>query len=249
MPLRRHVKKMQTHSVFDEIAKHYDFLNHLLSLNIDRSWRRSLLERSGAADGGLVLDACAGTCDIVLDIAGRHSKTRVVGIDKSGEMLRLGMEKVASDGVDGRVSLVEGDVLELPFAGETFDEVTIGYGLRNLANYSKGISEMARVLKPGGRLLILEFGPPMRGFRWAWYRWYLDWIVPVIGGMVSGKTGSYRYLSKSINSFLGEEEVVRMLEETGFERVQSWRLMGGISLLYGGVRKENEAQYVIKGSP
>ncbi len=227
------MKKAQTHRMFSKIAGRYDLLNHILSFNIDKAWRSRLVRRA-RADGGLVLDACAGTCDVVVEIKKRSPGTRVIGIDRSREMLEVGWKKLSSKRLAEGVMILEGDALTLPFPDDCFDAATMAFGLRNLADYGQGVREMARVVKPGGGIHILEFGPPAGGPLWAFYRWYLRRVVPLVGGIVSGERGAYKYLTLSIDGFLGEGQVLGLMAQAGLEGNRAERLSGGMVYLYSG---------------
>jgi demethylmenaquinone methyltransferase/2-methoxy-6-polyprenyl-1,4-benzoquinol methylase len=220
--------------MFSRIAPRYDLLNHFLSLNIDRPWRRRLVEAAGVGDGGRVLDACAGTGDVAIAFATYSGATEVVAVDLSPNMLRQAKEKTQSAGHDGIVRFVEGDVLRLPFKAGVFDAVTIAFGLRNLENYEAGLYEMARVLVPGGRLAILEFAPPPRGLRGAAYAFYLRKLIPYIGGIVSGSKEAYDYLASSVGKFLPAERVLDLMARVGLKNLSAEALTHGIVYLYRG---------------
>ncbi|MFQ6090214.1 MAG: bifunctional demethylmenaquinone methyltransferase/2-methoxy-6-polyprenyl-1,4-benzoquinol methylase UbiE [Candidatus Bipolaricaulia bacterium] len=222
--------------LFSAIAPKYDLLNHLLSLGIDRRWRRTLIDRAKIQPGERVLDLCAGTGDIAIEIARRGCAGEVVGVDLSGRMLELAQQKIERRGLGGKITLQEGDCLKLPFEDRSFDVVIIGFGLRNLADYERGIAEMARMLKEGGRLLILEFSLPQNPLLSGPYRLYLDKFIPAIGGLISGKRNAYRYLASSIQGFLEREEVLGLLKAQGLRDLRLWELTGGIASIYRGER-------------
>ena len=226
--------KSQTPEMFSMIAHRYDLLNHLLSLNIDRLWRRRLVERSGLPRGGRVLDACAGTGDVAFAFARYADPSEVVGVDLSRAMLEIGKQKALRKKLDGLVRFVEGDVLALPFEDGRFDAVSIAFGLRNLPDYAAGIAEMTRVLVPRGRLLVLEFAPPSRDlYRWG-YAFYLGRVIPLVGGAVSGSSEAYGYLASSVGEFLARERVLDLMEAAGLKNVSAKRMTGGIVYLYSG---------------
>jgi len=230
--------------LFSRIALKYDFLNHLLSLNIDKRWRRKLVKCAGvSAKGGSafgrkpgdsILDVCTGTGDIAIQFAYKDDGGKVVGIDLSEEMLRIAKRKTKSNRFARRIKLLKGDVLNLPFEDLSFDIVTIGFGLRNLTDHRKGISEMVRVLKDGGRLAILEFSPSPCGFFGAVYRFYLNTIMQAVGGIISGSASAYRHLSTSIANFPKPEEILKLMESEGLKKLYSERLTGGIVYIYRG---------------
>jgi demethylmenaquinone methyltransferase / 2-methoxy-6-polyprenyl-1,4-benzoquinol methylase len=220
--------------LFDDIANRYDFLNHVLSLNTDTIWRRRLVDISGVSEGEVVLDVCTGTGDIEICFAKRTCADKIFGIDFSRAMLEVGAKKIEDKGYTGKITNFMGDSLSLPFGNSSFDVVTIGFGLRNLTDYSTGISEMVRVLRGGGRLLLLEFAPPKRIIIDIFYRFYLKRILPIIGGILTGKKSAYEYLSDSISGFLEPSEVMRVMEAEGLKKLESFALMGGVAYIYFG---------------
>ena len=223
--------------MFSRIARRYDLLNHLLSVNADRSWRRALVKNAGVTEGANVLDVATGTGDVAVEFARRTRAGSVVGLDRSTGMLDRAAGKISKKRLTGRVSLVEGDALDLPFAAGSFDAVTIAFGLRNLPDYAVGVREMARVLRPGGRLLVLEFFPPRSGLFLGLYRVYLSTVLPVIGGTVSGSAEAYRYLASSIKSFVSHEDIRRYMENAGLTQLDSQKLTGGVAFVYRGVKR------------
>jgi demethylmenaquinone methyltransferase/2-methoxy-6-polyprenyl-1,4-benzoquinol methylase len=216
--------------MFSKIAHRYDLLNHVLSLNIDREWRRRAVVAAKLPPGGRVLDACAGTGDVAIDFARFTEASGIVGLDLSGEMIRVGRGKTA----DPRIQWVEGDVLGLPFAAERFDAVAIAFGLRNLTDYGLGVAEMSRVLAQGGRLVVLEFAPPAAGVFQKAYGLYLRVAVPAIGALVSGSGGAYRYLASSVGEFLTRDRVLGLMKTAGLGDLRAQPLTGGIAYIYSG---------------
>jgi demethylmenaquinone methyltransferase/2-methoxy-6-polyprenyl-1,4-benzoquinol methylase len=216
--------------MFAGIAGKYDLLNHLLSLNIDKSWRRAvagelrpILKRSDA----LVLDVACGTGDLTLELQ-RDSAANIFGTDFCRPMLAVAKEKAPMS------PLIESDALSLPMADDSFDAVTIAFGLRNLSNLGAGLAELLRVLKPGGRAAILEFSDPVvRGFRQA-FRFYFSNILPRLGGIISGSRGAYEYLPDSVARFPAQSELARRMSDAGFEHVKYRNLTGGIAALHSG---------------
>jgi demethylmenaquinone methyltransferase/2-methoxy-6-polyprenyl-1,4-benzoquinol methylase len=220
--------------MFEQIAPSYDRLNHLLSLNIDQRWRRlavrHLLDRI-EQPGTLALDLCCGTADLTIELA-RH--TRVIGCDFCHPMLVLGNEKLAA--TKGRATLTEGDALQLPFAEGQFDAVTIAFGLRNLARVEGGLAEIFRVLKPGGRVAILEFSRPVVPILRPLFQFYFHQILPRIGGLLSGSTEAYRYLPQSVRHFPDQSTLAGMMRTIGFIDVRYRNLSAGIAALHLGDR-------------
>lgn len=226
-----HVRRM-----FSSIAPRYDLLNHLLSLNVDRRWRRLAVDRLGweRRPDGRYLDNCAGTLDLAADLARRpRFSGRVVGSDFTFEMLRLGERKRVGRAIDP----VCADALRLPYEDESFDGATVGFGVRNLADLDAGLEEMARVLRSGARLVILEFTTPAwQPFR-ALYFFYFLRILPLVGRLVSNHGSAYSYLPESVLRFPEPPELARRMEDAGFADVDWRRLSGGIVALHVGVRR------------
>jgi demethylmenaquinone methyltransferase/2-methoxy-6-polyprenyl-1,4-benzoquinol methylase len=222
--------------LFSRIAPYYDGLNHLFSLCTDSYWRSVLARR---AVGKRILDVCTGTGDTAIALARGRAGAEIIGLDFSAAMLRIGERKLARRGLASRVRLVDGDALSLPFADNSFDSVSIAFGLRNLPDRRRGLAEMSRVLKPGGKLLVLEFAPPTRSMWGLAFRWYLRWIIPALGELVSRARGAYRYLFSSVVAFHTPEEMVAMLEGAELVDLNYRPLSGGITSLYSG-RKPDE---------
>jgi demethylmenaquinone methyltransferase/2-methoxy-6-polyprenyl-1,4-benzoquinol methylase len=227
--------KARTPRMFSAIAHRYDLLNHVLSGNVDRRWRRALVAAARARAGDAVLDVATGTADVAIEFARRAQPASVTGVDLSPGMLEVGRQKLERAGLRDRIHLVEGDALSLPFAGGSFDAVTIAFGLRNLPDYRRGLAEMARVLKPGGRLVVLEFLPP-RGAALLAYRAYLATFLPLAGRLLSGSGEAYRYLAQSIRGFPPPSQVETLIAGAGLAQIESRRLTAGIAGLYAGVK-------------
>jgi len=227
--------KRLTPTMFDSIARRYDLVNHVLSLTIDKRWRSELAGYAHAHDHDEVLDVATGTADVAIEFARYTPAKSIVGVDLSDGMLQVARRKIARLELEDRISLRIGDALHLPFADESFDIVTIAFGLRNLPDYQRGVNEMARVLRPRGRAVILEFLPP-RGIALLAYRVYLSTILPLTGRLISGSPAAYRYLSSSVRQFISDEEIHTLMQNAGLSLLVSRRLTGGIAGLYRGVK-------------
>jgi len=234
-PRRGDDRERQVRRIFSEIAPRYDLLNHVLSLNVDRHWRRRAVDRLGwtATPDGTFLDACAGTYDLSLELAERDGfGGRVVASDFARPMLTEGRSKVR-----GRsVAPVCGDSLRLPFPDATFDGATVGFGVRNLAELDRGLAELHRVLRPGGRLVILEFTVPPNALVRRLYMFYFDRVLPLVGRVVSGHPWAYRYLPESVKEFPGPAELERRMADAGFDATGHELLTFGVAAIHFGVR-------------
>lgn len=226
-------KRAYVRAMFSAIAPRYDLLNHLLSLNVDRRWRRQAVDRLGweRNPAGRYLDLCAGTLDLAADLGAREGfRGSVVGADFVLPMLVLGKGKSKA------VSAVNADALELPFPDQAFDGATVGFGVRNLMDLDAGLVEAARVLRPGARFVILEFStPPHQPLR-ALYFFYFRRLLPFIGRLVSRHGDAYTWLPESVLAFPEPEALAARLRQAGFGEVSYERLLGGICALHVGVK-------------
>lgn len=225
--------------MFAEISPRYDFLNHVLSLNVDRLWRRRLVAKLALAPDARVLDVCTGTADLAIEIARRLGpEARVYGSDFTPEMLRLGHPKCLR-APGPLVSLIAADTLDLPFPDQTFDAVTVAFGIRNVIDTDAALAELWRVLKPGGRVGILEFSNSrVPGFRTA-FHFYFHQVLPRVGALVaSGEAGrsAYRYLPSSVAEFLAPEVLAQHMRTTGFTSVGHSSLSLGIAAIHIATR-------------
>ncbi len=219
--------------MFDAIAGRYDLLNHLLSAGIDRGWRKRAIRSLALTGRERVLDLCTGTADLAIAaMRATPSAARVVGVDLAGAMLRIGHDKLRRERLDDRVALVRGDATRIPIAGASVDAVTIGFGIRNVEGIAAACAEIRRVLKPGGRLAILEFAVPTMPGVSAVYLWYLNRVLPRIGRAVSRHNAAYGYLPASIGAFASPDEFVKVLRQTGFRDISPIRLTFGSVILY-----------------
>ena len=215
--------------MFDAIAPRYDLLNHLLSVGIDRRWRATAIRSLGLTGRETLLDVCTGTADVALQARGA---ARVVGVDFAGAMLAYGRRKVRAAGHDRRITLVRGDATQLPVRSGSVDAVTVAFGIRNVERPERACAEMARVMRSGGRLAILEFGVPRIPGVSTLYLWYFKYLLPRVGRMVSGHTAAYSYLPASVGTFPPPAAFMTILEQAGFTDVRADSLTLGIVYLY-----------------
>jgi demethylmenaquinone methyltransferase/2-methoxy-6-polyprenyl-1,4-benzoquinol methylase len=215
--------------MFAQISPRYDLLNHLLSANIDKRWRRAVVRKLGSLvpEDAHLLDVACGTGDLSIQIF-ESLHAQVTGVDFCGPMLDIATRKAP------QIRFIEGDALRLPFGGDSFDAATIAFGLRNLSSVEGGLRELRRVLRPGGWVAILEFSTPvMRGFN-ALFSFYMGQVLPRIGGLISGSRRAYEYLPNSVARFANQEQLATMMREAGFERVTFENLTGGVAALHTG---------------
>lgn len=229
-------KGEQIREMFDTIAPRYDLLNRLLSMGIDRRWRTFAVGKVHTTPGGSVLDIATGTGDIALEIARQTPQdVTIVGADISREMVEIGRQKVAASPYSQRISFEIAPCEALPFTDSRFDSVTIAFGIRNVVDRQKGLSEMHRILKPGGRAVILEFSMPSSPLFETLYRFYFLTILPKIGGLFS-RQSAYQYLPDSVLEFPSREEFKSMMSQAGFRNISHHDLTFGISTVYVGER-------------
>jgi demethylmenaquinone methyltransferase/2-methoxy-6-polyprenyl-1,4-benzoquinol methylase len=229
----RRVRRM-----FGEIARRYDLLNHLLSLGIDRRWRRRTVRLVPPSEDGPVLDVCTGTADLALAYwrAGRGA-VRVVGADFCRPMLVLGEEKSRRVRADGQVTLVEADAQQLPFGDDRFEVVSVAFGLRNVSDTDRGLREMVRVCRPGGRVAVLEFSLPQVWALRKLYGWYFRFVLPIVGqALARNRQAAYNYLPESVGEFPQREALVAQMERAGLTQVRFHPFTFGIAILYVGVK-------------
>lgn len=220
--------------MFDSIAPRYDLLNRLLSLGIDRRWRRFAVRQIKFADGGGILDVATGTADVALEIAAyTPDSVTVTGVDFSPQMVELGREKVKQSVFSNRITLHVAPCESMPFDDNSFDSATIAFGIRNVVDRLVGLKEILRLLKPGGRIVILEFSNPRSKVIKAAYNFYFLKILPLVGGLISNFS-AYKYLPDSVLEFPSQEEFEKIMSEAGFRSVMHKDLTFGIATVYTG---------------
>jgi demethylmenaquinone methyltransferase/2-methoxy-6-polyprenyl-1,4-benzoquinol methylase len=223
--------------MFDAIAARYDFLNHFLSVGLDTRWRARAVRELALGDHACVVDLCTGTADLAIAAATRTRGARVIGVDFAGEMLRLGLAKLRARSLDGSITLVRGDATAIPVRNAWADAATIGFGIRNVAQPERALDELARVLKPGARLAILEFGEPVVPGVRALYNWYFRAVLPRLGRLVSRHQSAYSYLPASVGSFPRPAAFAGTIAQHGFRQVRAVPLSLGIVYLYTAERR------------
>lgn len=230
-------KAAKVAAVFDSVAGKYDLMNDLMSAGIHRLWKRVTIELAGVRPGHQVLDIAGGTGDLALKFARLvGAQGSVVLADINPAMLRVGRDRLIDQGIAGNVAFVEADAQQLPFPDDTFDCIGIGFGLRNVTDKSQALREMQRTLKPGGRLLVLEFSKPVNPLLGKIYDAYSFNVLPIIGRLVAGDADSYRYLAESIRRHPDQETLKAMMIEAGFRHCQFYNMTGGIVALHRGVK-------------
>lgn len=220
--------------MFDAIAPRYDLLNHILSLGIDRGWRKTLTRRLALLKPRRVIDVATGTADLAIMI-GRRTEASVTGVDISTGMINIGRKKTARANLTATVDLIEADSASLPFPNGSFDAATVAFGVRNFENTVAGLREMTRVIKPGGRIFVLEFSTP-KGFPGLIASTYMRYIMPWIGRTVSGHPTAYNYLPETALAFPEGEQFAALLREAGLEQTSVTPLTFGVATLYEALR-------------
>ena len=227
---------LQTRKMFTSIAPRYDFLNRLLSVGQDKYWRQRAIDLLDPMENERILDVATGTGDMVIEVAKRNLSVRIFGIDFSQRMLDLGRIKIARNGYNQAVSLQIGSGECLPFADESFDGVICAFGIRNFADVQLGLREFFRVLKPGGRVVVLEFSIPQNQFLKTAYEWYFNLILPKIGNIISGHSNAYSYLPESVANFPSQKKFIKWIEKIGFKKVSFSELTFGIVSIHRGYK-------------
>ena len=224
-------KKEQVTTMFDDIAPRYDFLNQLLSLGIHKGWRKKAIGLLQTKQPRTILDIATGTADFAIE-AMRLKPDKVTGVDISAGMLKLGKEKIKKKGLENKIELTLADSENLPFADNQFDAITVGFGVRNFEHLEKGISDMYRVLKPGGTMVILEFSKPRMFPVKQLYKIYFRYVTPFIGKLFSKNNAAYTYLPESVNAFPDGENFLNVLRKVGLKKASVILLSFGIASIY-----------------
>ena len=227
-------KKEQVAEMFDNIAPKYDFLNQLLSLGIHKGWRKKSVKLLQPLQPKIMLDVATGTGDFAIEANKRLNPDKIIGVDISEGMMKIGRVKLKKLGLDQKIELSIGDSENLPFADNTFDAITVGFGVRNFETLEKGLAGMFRVLKPGGMLVVLEFSRPRKFPVKQLFNFYFNYITPFIGKVFSKDNRAYTYLPESVNAFPDGENFISILGKTGFSSCSWQPLTFGIASVYTG---------------
>lgn len=232
-------KKGQVEEMFDQISPRYDFLNHLLSVHIDKIWRRKAVKILSRYNPRTILDVATGTGDFAI-AAARLNPRKITGIDLSEGMLKFGRKKIERKGMGNIIELRKGDSENLPYPENTFDAAIVGFGVRNFENLETGLSEIFRVLKPGGAFIVLEFSKPKNRFFRSLYFFYFTRILPWLGRLVSKNSRAYSYLPESVQEFPDGDDFIRILEAIGFAKCRWFPQTFGIATIYEAQKPKNE---------
>jgi len=224
-------KKEVVREMFDEISPRYDFLNHFLSFGIDRNWRTKVVRIIKMNGSRQILDVATGTGDLAIAVA-RTGPEKITGIDISEKMLGVGRKKITGKSLNHIITLQQGDAENIPHPDNSFDAVTVAFGVRNFENLEKGLAEMRRVLRPGGLMLILEFSHPQHFPMKQLYRLYSRYGIPVFGRLISGNRKAYTYLPESVAAFPSGKTFLDILSKTGMVQASQEILSGGIASIY-----------------
>ncbi|MFC4777559.1 demethylmenaquinone methyltransferase [Paenibacillus sp. GCM10023252] len=229
--------KEHVHDVFENIAPKYDLMNDLLSFRMHKLWRGFTMKKMNVQPGQSALDLCCGTCDWTIALAQASGTGQVVGLDFSQNMLDHGALKVSKHGLGTQITLVQGNAMSLPFEDHSFDYVTIGFGLRNVPDIEQVLSEMKRVVKPGGQVVCLELSKPTwQPFKSIYYL-YFERILPMVGKLVAKSFQEYKWLPDSLKVFPGRLELAELFRRTGLAQVKAYPLTGGIAALHIGTKE------------
>jgi len=227
-------KKEQVASMFDSIAKKYDFLNRFLSLGIDQIWRKKAIANFKGTPINHLLDVATGTADMALMAFQQIKPQRITGMDILEGMMQYGRTKIAQKGLSDIIQLKLGDSIAIPFDDASFDGAMVAFGVRNFADLEKGLSEMYRVITPGSKIVILEFSQPSQFWFKPIYNLYMKWITPNVGKIFSGNKAAYSYLNESVIAFPEGKAFLSILEKTGFKNIHQQKLSLGICSIYCG---------------
>lgn len=229
-------KTEQVQNMFNRVARRYDLLNHLLSMGADVRWRQLAVKQATQHSPKAIVDVACGTADLTIALAKAAKSAQLTGLDLSEGMLEVGRKKTKTAKLEDRITLKQGNGENLPIESQSIDSVTIAFGIRNFEHPELGLSEMIRILKPEGRLVILEFSMPKNALFRAVYKWYFKHILPIVAGWISGDRKAYEYLPKSVELFPNGQKFADMMLAQGCRMVKIKSLMGGIAMIYTGIK-------------
>ncbi|GGG57644.1 demethylmenaquinone methyltransferase [Paenibacillus radicis (ex Gao et al. 2016)] len=231
--------KQHVHAVFESIAPKYDLMNDLLSMRRHKAWRKFTMKKMNVQPGQTALDLCCGTCDWTIALAKASGSGQITGLDFSQNMLDVGAAKIKEENLERQIKLVQGNAMELPFEDNSFDYVTIGFGLRNVPNYLQVLKEMERVVKPGGQVVCLELSKPgWQPFKAVYYL-YFQQILPLLGKLVAKRFKEYKWLPDSLKQFLDLKQLSELFQKAGLHNVKAYALFGGVAALHIGKKENN----------
>ena len=230
-------KKKQVEEMFDNISPNYDFLNHFLSFGIDNIWRKKTIKVVSEDNPKLILDVATGTGDLALAAQKAINPDKIIGLDLSNGMLNIGRVKIEKRKLKEKLEFIQGDSENLPFEDQYFDAVMVSFGVRNFENLNKGISEIYRVLKTNGKIIVLEFSKPKNFPIKQTYFIYSKYILPTFGSLISKDKSAYHYLPESVEAFPEGEDFLEKLREIGFSNLKLQKLSGGIATIYSGKKQ------------
>jgi demethylmenaquinone methyltransferase/2-methoxy-6-polyprenyl-1,4-benzoquinol methylase len=229
-------KQKHVHAVFESIAPKYDMMNDILSFRRHKSWRKFTMRKMEVKPGQTSLDLCCGTCDWTVALAKASGQGKTVGLDFSRNMLDIGQAKIDKLGLSNQITLIQGNAMELPFENNSFDFVTIGFGLRNVPDFAKVLKEMKRVVKPGGRIVCLELSKPTwQPFKGIYY-FYFEKLLPLLGKWFVKRYEQYRWLPESLASFPDLQALAELFRAVGMRNVKAYPLTGGVAALHIGTK-------------
>jgi demethylmenaquinone methyltransferase/2-methoxy-6-polyprenyl-1,4-benzoquinol methylase len=229
-------KQKHVHAVFESIAPKYDMMNDILSFRRHKAWRKFTMRKMEVKPGQTSLDLCCGTCDWAVALARASGKGKTVGLDFSRNMLDIGQAKIEKLGLDEQISLVQGNAMELPFEDNSFDFVTIGFGLRNVPDIVKTLKEMKRVVKPGGKIVCLELSKPTwQPFKGIYY-FYFEKVLPLLGKWFVKRYEQYSWLPESLTTFPDLQALAELFRTVGMRNVKAYPLTGGVAALHVGTK-------------
>ncbi|NMO96969.1 demethylmenaquinone methyltransferase [Paenibacillus lemnae] len=233
-------KEQYVHSVFESIAGKYDMMNDLLSFRQHKAWRKFTMKTMNMQPGDTAIDLCCGTCDWTISMAQASETGHIVGLDFSENMLGVGQQKVDREKLHQQITLVQGNAMSLPYDSNLFNYATIGFGLRNVPDYTQVLQEMKRVVKPGGMVVCLELSKPTwQPFKGMYYL-YFQQMLPLMGKLVAKRYEQYKWLPESLKLFPGREELAGVFREIGLTNVKAFPLTGGIAALHIGIKEKND---------